>query len=190
MSVSRETLLASYADLILKWNRTIRLVGVRMDRKTLDAEVSDALHLRSHLHGGTVGDLGSGNGLPAVPLAIAEPDRRFVLIEADRRKAAFLNAVRRDLKLANISVRAGRIEDQPSLKASTITARALAPLARLLDLALPHVGRGGRMVFSKGSDTAREIAEARRRYDFDLRIDEVPDGRGCVLTVTDAAPLA
>ena len=130
-----------------------------------------------------VADFGSGSGIPAIPLAIAEPERTWTLIEADTRKAAFLNTVRRSLDLPNVTVVARRIEDVPPLGVGEITARAFAPLARILPLALRHLRADGRLILPKGETVEEEIREAARTHDFDHELHPARDPRGAILTV-------
>ena len=190
MSVSRETdAMEAYAGLLAKWNRTIRLVGQSRDRAALLADLRESLILAPWVRSEGIVDLGSGNGLPAVPLAIHDTARHFTLIESDARKAAFLNAVRRDLALPNVTVMRERIEHVPPLAAGEIIARAFAPLARLLTLALPHLATGGRMLLLKGAGVGGEIAEARRSFAFDHEIIDVEGARGCVLVLEGIRPI-
>ena len=183
MIVSRETLLEDYAEMLLRWNSRIRLVGKAFDAAEIRREIDDCLVLRDHLRAQSVVDLGSGGGLPAIPLAIAEPERRFTLIEADARKAAFLNAARRDLALRNVAILADRLETLQPIGATEITARAFAPLPRLLRLALPHLRSGGRLLLLKGDRVECEIAEAQADFHFDHEVVPLPGHRGCVLVV-------
>lgn len=138
-----------YAGLLLDWNRRDNLTGARTMAQ-LDAHLADAERLLSLDWSGvaTVVDIGSGGGLPAIPLAIHLPRIRFTLVEADRRKAAFLHHVAGTLALANVAVAVGRAEllgHDPAFRErfDRATARAAAGPAALLELALPFLRVGG-----------------------------------------------
>ena len=108
-------------------------------------------------------DIGSGAGLPGLPLAIARPSVRFELVEATRRKCAFLNGVVEGLGLSNVHVRCVRAEELPDAERretyGLVLARALAPLATLVEYAAPLLDRGGELIAWKGRrDRAEESA--------------------------------
>jgi 16S rRNA (guanine527-N7)-methyltransferase len=141
-----------YAELLLEWNRTVNLTGARTIEQ-VEALIADADLLRSAPWDGitSVIDIGSGGGLPAVPLALAMPQVRFTLLEASARKCAFLEHVAGTLGLTNVVVAAGRAEElghQPALREQYDRAisRAAARPEVLLELALPFVRTGGDLV--------------------------------------------
>jgi 16S rRNA (guanine527-N7)-methyltransferase len=110
-------------------------------------------------------DVGSGGGLPGIPLAILRPDVIVTLLEATGKKAAFLEGVVRDLRLTNVRVLCARAEEaahEPEEREGydLATARAVAPLATLVELTLPFVRVGGALAAVKGSRAAAEVAEA------------------------------
>lgn len=105
----------------------------------------------------TVGDVGSGAGLPGIPLAIARPDLRIDLIEPMERRAAFLRDVVAALGLAGVTVTRSRGEDVRPYSYDVVTARAVAPLARLVPMALPLARIGGTLLALKGSSAAAEL---------------------------------
>ena len=104
------------------------------------------------------------------------------MVEADRRKAAFLRAATREMGLA-VTVLSERIENIDGLSANAISAKAFAPLPRLLDLVVPHLAPDGRILAFKGRQADREIAEAAVTWDFEIEKDEVDGGTGAVLLV-------
>ena len=166
LDVSRETLdrLAVYLDLLERWNAAINLVG----RSTLcdpwRRHVLDSGQLVRHLPSrpGVLVDLGSGAGLPGLILAIIGV-AEVHLVEADGRKAQFLREAARATECRGVSVHARRIEAL-DLKADTLTARALAPLTRLLGLAEPLVHEKTRCLFLKGRSADEELTAARRQW--------------------------
>jgi 16S rRNA (guanine527-N7)-methyltransferase len=141
-----------YAQLLLEWNRTINLTGARTLEQA-EALIADAGVLVEASWTGVnrVIDIGSGGGLPAIPLAVAMPHVQFTLLEANARKCAFLEHVVGTLGLANVVVAAGRAEElghQPGLREQFDRAisRAAARPEVLLELALPFVRTGGDLV--------------------------------------------
>ncbi len=182
-SVSRETqaLLAAegafqdYLDLLLKWQARINLIARSTQSDALVRHVSDSLQLLGLFAAEPVEevlDLGSGGGMPAVPLAIAFKalgwPHRLTLIESDKRKAAFLREVSRKLAL-DLTVLSQRLESLEAPKASTITARAFAPLARLLAWSQGVSQPQTRFVLLKGAQWREEIEQALLDYRFSYR---------------------
>ena len=185
--VSRETSerLDRYVDLLRHWNTRIRLTGLDLSAKP--GPIEDSLQLW-RLAPPTVSaalDIGSGNGIPALPLAIAFA-APFTLVESDHRKAAFLREVARQLACP-VTVAAQRMEDMPEQPYDLITARAFAPLARLLPLVYRRQASHTVCLFPKGAKASQEVDEARREWSFDCIAH--PSPTGCVLQVTDVRPL-
>ena len=112
--------------------------------------------------GATVVDVGSGAGLPGIPLAIARPDLRITLIEPLLKRSVFLQEVVDKLALDNVTVIRGRAEERPIKKAvagaDIVTSRAVAPLGKLAKWSLPLVRRGGEMIAMKGESVHEELA--------------------------------
>lgn len=109
--------------------------------------------------GATVADIGSGAGLPGIPLALARPDLALTLVEPLLRRATFLEEVVDDLGLEVEVVRARAEELHGARSFDVVTSRAVAPLDRLASWCMPLVARGGAMVALKGSSVEEEIAE-------------------------------
>lgn len=160
--VSRETLdrLSIYAELLKKWQRRINLVG----RSTLDdlwlRHMFDSAQLFPLLPEGTrrLVDLGSGAGFPGLVLAILGVPEVH-LIESDGRKAVFLREVSRETSTP-VDIHVSRIDQVTPFVADVVTARALAPLGKLLILARPFLGEETVMLFPKGQDVDIELTEA------------------------------
>lgn len=158
--VSRETRarLDAYVALLQRWTSTINLVSSG-DRDALwTRHIQDSLRLVPLLPAGTdrAIDLGSGGGLPGLVLALAT-GISFELVEADRRKATFLQEAAR-VTGAPVTVHCQRIETGGLAPARLVTARALAPLPRLLRYAHPLLQPGGACLFPKGADAEQELA--------------------------------
>jgi len=127
--------LAKFVELLLRWNRVYNLTGIRGADEILDRHLIESFALRALLRGARVADVGTGAGLPGVPLAIVEPDRTFTLIESRAKRVRFLRHVVAELNLGNTEVAHSRAEhlrvDRPF---DTVLARAVAPPAELLSI--------------------------------------------------------
>lgn len=151
--------LLDYARLVGRWNRVYNLVsraerGDFIRRHVLDSlTVIDALSARNN-----IADVGSGAGLPGIPLAIARPDARFTLVEGREKKAAFLREAQRVLALDNVAVASERVEEwDPPLLFDAVVSRAFAELGQFCRLAGHLLARGGRMYAMKGSYPGDEL---------------------------------
>ncbi len=183
-AVSRETLsrLEAYAELLTRWAVRINLVGRDTLADLWRRHFLDSAQLcplvppaaRSLL------DLGSGAGFPGLVLAILGASE-VELIEADSRKSAFLREAARVTETA-VTIRPCRIAATPPHPVDVVTARALAPLDRLLDLARPFLGPGTVCVFPKGERSEEELTLARKRWKMvAARHQSIADPRGVVL---------
>ncbi len=127
--------LAQFVELLLRWNKVYNLTGVRGADEIVDRHLVESFALRALLRGSEVADVGSGGGLPGLPLAIAEPERRFTLIESRAKRVRFLRHAAAELKLANVEVAHGRAEGlRVERPFATVLARAVAPPAELLTI--------------------------------------------------------
>jgi 16S rRNA (guanine527-N7)-methyltransferase len=166
VDVSRETLdrLSLYLDLLQQWQRAINLVGASTLADPWRRHILDSAQLVPHLPAvaGTVLDLGSGAGLPGLVLAVLGVPG-VQLVESDQRKAQFLREAARTTQ-APIVVHAARIEQLDAVHADVVTARALAPLDRLLGLAERFLGPDSLCLFLKGESAPRELTEARQTW--------------------------
>jgi 16S rRNA (guanine527-N7)-methyltransferase len=175
--------LRRFAALVEKWSAKINLVS-RADIPHLwERHIEDSLALTPFIPAGTAAaiDLGSGAGFPGLVLAIAT-GIPFTLIESDRRKAAFLMDAARELR-APATVLAVRIEAARPAPAPLVTARALAPLDRLLGLASPHLAPGGVGLFPKGESFAAELAAAQSHWH--MRVERCKTAKSVILKVSD-----
>jgi len=112
--------------------------------------------------GDKVADVGSGAGLPGIPMAIARPDAEFVLIEPMERRSSWMLEVVEDLGLKNVRVLRSRAEDVTEQDFDVVTARAVAALDKLLKMCLPLLKPGGALIALKGSKAAEEIANSKK----------------------------
>ena len=184
-AVSRETeeRLAQYVACLRQWNPTINLMSARDLADVWSRHIPDGLAVAALLAAqpGAVADLGTGGGIPGLVASIVT-GRAITLIESDRRKAAFLiEAVR--MTGASAIVRSVRVEQSAVTGLAVVSARALAPLSRLLDLSLPMLDPTGCGLFVKGAGAEQEVRDARRRYRFTLARHHVQNAT--ILQVSD-----
>ena len=166
-----QTLLAE----LERWNRRINLTSVRDRERMVSVHLLDSLAARPFLRGRRILDVGTGAGFPGLPLAIAEPDRSFELIDSNNRKIMFVQHVIGLLGLDNVRAVQARAEDYaPGHRFDTVIARALAPLQRLLELAGHHVARDGVFVALKGRYPTEELERIPDSWRADVEALDVP----------------
>jgi 16S rRNA (guanine527-N7)-methyltransferase len=167
LDAPRLALIDAYVALLLRWNRRINLIGEASDETIRQRHIADCLQLIALLPPGegAVADLGAGAGLPGLVLAIAT-GRPMHLIESDRRKAAFLTEATARLGLAGVRIHATRIEDATLPPLAVVTARALAPLERLLPYAARLLSPDGVAIFPKGRGADAELHTAQAGWTF------------------------
>jgi 16S rRNA (guanine527-N7)-methyltransferase len=189
-------LLEQYLSLLLAQNQAFNLTAITDPAEARVKHLEDSLTLLPELADvtGAVVDVGSGGGLPAIPLAIVRPDLEFTLLESTAKKARFLEQTARALKLGNVRVENDRAETfarGPSReKFAVATSRACARLPVLLELCLPLLKVGGRKLAIKGEQALQEVAEAQRALEL-LRGKLVSTRRtetGTVLRIDKHAP--
>ena len=156
--------LLDYLALLLRWNRTYNLTAVRDPGEMVTKHLLDSLAMHPFVDplvagGGALADLGTGAGLPGIPLAIVKPGLRVTLVESNGKKARFMREAVRQLGLPGVRVAESRIEalDEPGAYAA-ITARALATLPLILELGGHLLAPDGQLLAMKGVHPAEEIA--------------------------------
>jgi 16S rRNA (guanine527-N7)-methyltransferase len=161
-SSERLPLAERYVELLATAGVERGLIGPREAPRLWERHVLNCLALSGAVpHDATVADLGSGAGLPGLVLAIGRPDLRVTLVEPLLRRTVFLDEVVDELGLDRVRVVRGRAEElHGGQRFEVVTARALAPLSRLLGWAMPLVDPTGELVAMKGSSADREIEEA------------------------------
>lgn len=182
--VSRETVerLAAYAELLVKWQARINLVGPDtlpdLWRRHLLDSAQVFPHLPQSIH--RLVDMGCGAGFPGLVLAVmGAPDVH--LIESDQRKCAFLREVAR-VTGTKVTIHNQRIEAVAPLGADVVTARALAPLDKLLGWAERHLCPGGHALFLKGRGVEDELTMAGKEWNITFeRIPSLSDPSGIIL---------
>jgi len=149
--------LIAYVELLARWNAAYNLTAVRDPGEMVARHLLDSLAIAPHVGGTTLADLGSGAGLPGIPLALVAPERQVTLVDSNGKKARFLREAVRALKLANVRVIEGRVQDVPG-QFDCVTARAFATLVDMLNWAGGLLADGGCWLAMKGKVDEAEIA--------------------------------
>lgn len=189
VDVSRETLerLRAYEALLKKWNPKINLVSSSTLSEVWTRHFLDSAQIFALASAGAHwADLGSGGGFPGLVIAILAAEKRaemkITLVESDLRKSAFLANVARELGLT-VDLITQRIEACSPLNADSLSARALAPLDKLLDFAGLHLAPGGVAIFQKGENWRRELELAQQMWSFDWEAHPSKTGDGAAILV-------
>lgn len=143
--------LLAYVELLAKWNKTYNLTAIREPQRMISHHLLDSLAVVPHLREGTLADVGTGAGLPGIPVAIVEPGRRVTLNDASQKKTAFLRQALIELGIKNADVHAGRVEAwQPRPGFDCVISRGFAGLGRFIAACRHLVAPGGMLVAMKG----------------------------------------
>jgi 16S rRNA (guanine527-N7)-methyltransferase len=183
---------ARHLALIVEANQYLNLTRITSPSEAAVKHVLDSvMPWRLFLGAGHVLDAGTGAGFPGIPLALVLPETRFTLAESTGKKARFVGSALGELNLPNVAITPRRAEELTGF--DVITARALAPIPRVLSLFRPALKAGARLLLYKGPDGEQEIAEAagearklRARMEVVMRYD-LPDSRGTRTIVQIAA---
>lgn len=150
--------------LLEKWNRVYNLTAIRDKEKMVTHHILDSLSVMPFLRGGEVLDVGSGAGLPGVPLALASPERQFVLIDSNAKKTRFIQQASMELGIKNLTVETVRIEDfHPAKKFDTVLSRAFSSVSQMLL-------KAGALCKSQG------VVIAMKGEYPDIELEDIPQG--------------
>jgi 16S rRNA (guanine527-N7)-methyltransferase len=156
------TLLLSFLQLMQKWGKTYNLTAIRDLRAAVDLHLLDSLAVSPFLEGRAILDVGTGAGLPGVPLAILHPEMRFVLLDASAKKLRFVRQVTMELGLCNVEIVVARVEDAVfDHRFDRVMARAFASLLDIRRLASRFLTPEGRILALKGRLAEQEMAAVR-----------------------------
>ncbi len=167
--------LIAYIELLAKWNQAYNLTAVRDPGQMITRHLLDSLAILPLVRGPRVLDIGSGAGLPGIPLALARPDLQFVLLDSNAKKTRFLVQAVAELDLKNVEVAHSRVETyRPVAPFDTLIARAFAGIADMLSASAPLCAPGGRWLAMKGVYPQQELAAIPPGYQTETRRLQVP----------------
>jgi 16S rRNA (guanine527-N7)-methyltransferase len=156
----QEVALLDYLALLAKWNKTYNLTAIHDPERMLTHHILDSLAIASHVGAGPLLDVGSGAGLPGIPLAIMRPGLKVTLLDASQKKCGFMRQATIELKLPNVTVVHGRVEDfQPAGGFPQVVSRAFSDLSEFVRLTRHLVAEGGEWLAMKGLYPNEEIAQ-------------------------------
>ena len=158
ISESQQQKLLSYLELMLKWNKAFNLTAIRDLDNMVIKHLLDSLSILSFIDKSPILDVGTGAGLPGIPLAICLPDYQFVLLDSNGKKTRFLTQAKIELGLENIEIINSRIEDyKPDIRFEIITCRAFAALNTILDRTQHLVTSTTRIKAMKGKEEMPDL---------------------------------
>lgn len=155
-----KALLNRYLQLLQRWNKVFNLTAVRDPAEMQSLHIADSISVAPFLRGKSCLDVGSGAGLPGIPLAILQPDRQFTLLDTNGKKTRFIQQAVLELGLPNVKVVQTRVESwQPAAPFEAIISRAFASLHDFVTFTGKHVAENGILYAMKGRYPASELAE-------------------------------
>ncbi len=164
-----------YLHELQTWNKRHNLTAIDSLDKMVTHHSLDCLAILPLVRGVRVCDIGSGAGLPGIPLALARPDLQVTLVESRAKKVSFLRHVTSKFKMNNVDTVHTRVEEfQLDAPFDTITARALAPLHELIPLARPLLKPGGRLLAMKSAKAEQEVEQLNENEKAKCVINELP----------------
>ena len=158
LNASVQNQLIDFLHLLVKWNRAYNLTAVRQPEQMVTRHLLDSLVIGPYLQGPRILDVGTGAGLPGIPLALAYPDCHFTLLDSNGKKIRFVTQAVAELGLANVDVVQSRVEAfQPASRFDTITARAYASIEELVSQTTHLLADGGQYLIMKGAYPVAEV---------------------------------
>lgn len=175
LSSEQLSIFAVLVEELQRWNRKINLTAIRDPDEMITAHLLDSLVARPLLAGSRILDVGTGAGFPGLPLAIVEPERKFELLDSNRKKIMFVQHAAGLLGLDNVATVIARSEDYaPGHRFDTVIARAVATIPRLLEVAGHHLREDGVFVALKGRYPADELEVISQSWGYEIKKIDVP----------------
>ena len=179
LSEKQRQQLLSYVMLLAKWNKVYNLTSVRDIDVMVSRHLLDSLTVLPFLVGHSLLDVGSGAGLPGIPIAIARPDLAVTLLDSNSKKTRFLQQAKAELELDNVSVIHERIEQASLPEFDLVTARAFSTLADIIDLTERHCHDASRLLLMKGVYPEEELMRVTGGFKLEsVHVLEVPGYEG------------
>lgn len=164
----QQSKLINYVELLNKWNKTYNLTAVRKPEQMITRHLLDSLSICPYLRGKSVLDVGTGAGLPGIPLAIVFPERHFTLLDSNNKKTRFVVQAVSELELSNVDVIQSRVEEyEPNVSFETITTRAYSAIGGMVEQTSHLMAENGVFLAMKGVNPIAEIDELPSNYAVD-----------------------
>jgi 16S rRNA (guanine527-N7)-methyltransferase len=179
-------LLTGFLSLLVKWNRAYNLTAVREPLEMVSRHLLDSLVLLPYLRDGACLDMGTGAGLPGIPLAIMRPRNQFVLLDSNSKKIRFVRQAKLELGLENIQPVHARLEAyRPQREFAVLIARAFSALPKMVSLCRGLGGPDAEILAMKGNPPEGEIARLPAGYSCQVIPLQVPfeDGQRCLVRI-------
>ncbi len=158
--------LVAFAGLIQKWNKTYNLTAIKNERDIARLHLLDSLAVQPHLYGERIADIGTGAGLPGIPLAVFCPHIQFTLLDSNSKKTRFVQQAVLELGLKNVQIEHARVEQfHPTQLFSTVIMRAFADLEKIMGLTSHLLDEQGVVLAMKANIQAHELASVVETYD-------------------------
>ena len=175
-SEEQQQKLLEFVALLKKWNKVYNLTALHREEEMLRLHILDSLAVQPYVSGKRVVDIGSGAGLPGIPLAIMNPDIHFTLVDSNGKKTRFITQAYAQLRLPNVDVVHGRCEEfQPTQLYDCVMARAFAAAPKAVELIGHLLADGGEMVLMKSKQVAEELQQLPDIYDKRIESFTVPN---------------
>ena len=179
--------LLTYLSLLHKWNQTYNLTAVRDIESMITRHVLDSLAIKPWIKGEHLLDVGTGAGLPGIPLALANPALKVVLLDSNGKKIRFLQEVKRTLQLTNIEVIQSRVENyHPSFDFDTLTSRAFSELGQMVKWTHHLLGKKGIWLAMKGRYPETELTSINLPYQVTPYTVPGLEGERCCVIIENA----
>ncbi|KAF3981685.1 MAG: 16S rRNA (guanine(527)-N(7))-methyltransferase RsmG [Methylococcales symbiont of Hymedesmia sp. n. MRB-2018] len=177
-------LLLAFIKLIEKWNKAYNLTAVRNRDEMARLHILDSLTVLHFIKGSRVADIGTGAGLPGIPLAVFLPDIEFTLVDSNSKKTRFVQQAVLELQLKNVTVLHTRVEDiKLEDNFSTVITRAFASLQDIMQLTQHLLNRNGVLLAMKGQQSQQELATMTVPYSIiPLNVPGV-EGKRCLIQI-------
>ena len=183
--IEKLELLLHFLNLIEKWNKAYNLTAIRDKEEMARLHILDSLAILPHLHGKRLIDIGTGAGLPGIPLAIFRPEMEFVLVDSNAKKTRFVQQAILELKLKNVSVLHSRVEDyRPTEGFDSVTCRAFASMSDILKLTAHLFAEDGVLLAMKGQQLDEELAQINQPYQIVPIIVPNVDAERCLVCIS------
>ena len=178
-------LLLDFIQLIEKWNKTYNLTSVRNKEGMARLHVLDSLAIIPHLHGKRIADIGTGAGLPGIPLAIFLPDKEFTLVDSNSKKTRFVQQAVLELKLKNVKVVHQRVENLTDDLFSSVIMRAFSSIQDIMSLSKHLIAPQGILLAMKGRVPNEELNDITEPYTIiPLNVPDV-EGDRCLIRIEE-----